>query len=245
MDLFVDAVALTKSFGTVNAVKDLSLSVPKGQVLGFLGANGAGKTTTMRMITGYLPPSEGEITVCGVNVLQHTVQAQQHIGYLPEGAPLYPDMTPHQLLHFIAGIRQLPRAFFATQYDKIVAHLNLETVLYQPMDTLSKGFKRRVGLAQALIHDPDVLILDEPTDGLDPLQKREVRTLIKTIAKEKAVIISTHILEEVDAICSRAVIIAHGTLQADGTPQELRQQYGKEHLDDIFCDIAMAKGQAS
>ncbi len=241
MDVFVKASALHKDFSGLKAVQDVSLEVAKGEVLGFLGPNGAGKTTTMRMITGYLPPSAGSVEVAGLDVWRSPVEAQRHIGYLPEGAPLYPEMTPHQLLRFIADIRKLPASFFKAQYDKVVAHLNLESVLYQPIETLSKGFKRRVGMAQALVHEPDVLVLDEPTDGLDPLQKREVRGLIKQMAKEKAIIISTHILEEVDAVCSRALIIADGKTVADGTPKELRSRYKKDSLDDIFCELAKGR----
>lgn len=229
---------LQKDFGTFRAVDDMSITVERGEVLGFLGPNGAGKSTTMRMITGYLQPTAGELLIDGVNMWKDPVTAQARIGYLPEGAPLYPDMTPRQLLRFVAKVRNLPREFFASQFDKVVAHLSLERVLDQAIDTLSKGFKRRVGLSQAILHDPDILILDEPTDGLDPLQKQEVRTLIKSMAKDKAIIISTHILEEVDAVCSRAIIIAGGTLKADGTPQALREQYKQDDLDVIFRKIA-------
>jgi ABC-2 type transport system ATP-binding protein len=212
---------LTKDFGTFKAVKGISFSVGKGEVLGFLGPNGAGKTTTMRMITGYLPPTSGTVEVSGINVLENPIAAQQKIGYLPEGGPLYYDMTPASFLTFIAQVRGLTEFQQNERIDYVVEKLHLADVFYKPIDNLSKGYKRRVALAQAIIHDPQVLILDEPTDGLDPNQKFEVRELISAMAKEKAIIISTHILEEVEAICTRAIIIADGTVVASGTPREL------------------------
>jgi ABC-2 type transport system ATP-binding protein len=238
MSALIEIDQLTKFFGKHKAVNSVSLQVQRGEVLGFLGPNGAGKSTTMRMITGFLSPSSGKVTIDGLSVDERIIEVRQRIGYLPEGAPLYPDMTAAQLLKFVARIRHMPRSFFNTQYDKVVAYLSLEDVLHQPIDTLSKGFKRRVGLAQAILHDPDILILDEPTDGLDPLQKQEVRRLIASMKDEKAIIISTHILEEVDAICTRAAIITHGTLRADGTPQQLRNQFKQDDLNAIFCAIA-------
>ncbi len=245
MSALIDAKTLRKEFGSFCAVDDISLTVERGEVLGFLGPNGAGKSTTMRMITGYLQPTDGVVRIDGVNMWKHPEQCQARIGYLPEGAPLYPDMTPHQLLHFIGSVRAMPRTFFASQFEKVVAHLNLAKVLNQPIDTLSKGFKRRVGLAQAILHDPDILILDEPTDGLDPLQKQEVRALILSMAKDKAIIISTHILEEVDAVCSRAMIIAGGKMKVDGAPKALRKHFKRESLDEIFCAIAAHDREAS
>jgi ABC-2 type transport system ATP-binding protein len=193
----------------------------RGEVLGFLGPNGAGKSTTMKMITGFLAPSSGTAIVCGADVTRQPLAVKRSIGYLPEGAPAYPDMTPAAFLDFIAQIRGFSGADAKKRVALAVERVALAEVLYQPIDTLSKGFKRRVGLAQALLHDPEVLILDEPTDGLDPNQKHEVRKLIAALAPGKAIIISTHILEEVDAVCSRAMIIAHGKLLADGTPGEL------------------------
>jgi ABC-2 type transport system ATP-binding protein len=234
----IECEGLSKKFGSVYAVRDLSLSVAKGEVLGFLGPNGAGKTTTMRMIMGYLTPDAGSVRIDGVDVAQHPVEAQRRMGYVPEGVPLYPEMTPHQLLRFVAKMRGLSRARTHERLEQVIAWLQLEAVLGQPIDTLSKGYKRRVGMAQAILHDPDILILDEPTDGLDPLQKREVRSLIRNMAQHKAMIISTHILEEVDAVCTRAVIVSHGMLVADGTPAHLRTTYKNDSLDEVFCTLA-------
>jgi ABC-2 type transport system ATP-binding protein len=242
MTALIEAHALTKTFGDKHAVKGVSLHVNRGEVLGFLGPNGAGKSTTMRMLTGFLEPTSGTAHVGGINVWQQSEKAKALVGYLPEGAPLYPDMTPHQLLRFVGEVRHMPRAKLNERYALVVASLGLSDVLSQAIDTLSKGFKRRVGLAQAILHDPDILILDEPTDGLDPLQKREVRGLIHSMAKDKAIIISTHILEEVDAVCTRAVMITQGSIVSDGTPAALRKQYGKESLEEIFCDVASAGG---
>ncbi|HEX7968732.1 MAG TPA: ABC transporter ATP-binding protein [Stellaceae bacterium] len=196
---------------------NVSFAVERGEVLGFLGPNGAGKSTTMKMITGFLTPTSGTAVVCGHDVLEEPVAVKRCIGYLPEGAPAYPDMTPASFLDFVAQIRGFSGAEAERRIELAVARTELGGVLEQPIDTLSKGFKRRVGLAQALLHDPDVLILDEPTDGLDPNQKHEVRRLISTMP-EKAIVISTHILEEVDAVCTRAIVIAEGRVLADGTP---------------------------
>lgn len=221
MDEMIAVESLTRRFGTRVAVDHLSFRVKLGEVLGFLGPNGAGKSTTMKMITGFLAPSGGQISVCGFDVEQQPIQAKQRIGYLPEGAPAYPDMTPLTFLEFIADVRGLKGAAKQDRIAKVMAQVQIEGVAHQAIDTLSKGFKRRVGIAQAILHDPRVLILDEPTDGLDPNQKHEVRGLIKAMAKDKAIVISTHILEEVDAVCSRALIIAGGRVIADGTPAEL------------------------
>jgi ABC-2 type transport system ATP-binding protein len=215
---------LTKRFGPILAVDNVSFSVGRGEVLGFLGPNGAGKSTTMKMITGFLAPTSGTAVVCGHDVIQEPVAVKQKIGYLPEGAPAYPDMTPAGFLRFIAGIRGLSGKDAERRTALAVESTQLADVMHQPIDTLSKGFKRRVGLAQAILHDPEVLILDEPTDGLDPNQKHEVRGLIQAMAKNKAIVISTHLLEEVEAICTRAIIIARGKVVADGTPESLAQR---------------------
>ncbi|MCK5524261.1 MAG: ATP-binding cassette domain-containing protein [Thiomargarita sp.] len=217
----VEIKNLHKQFGLLTAVDNISFQVKKGEVLGFLGPNGAGKSTTMKMITGFLTPTAGNVTVYGHDIVQKPLEVKQRIGYLPEGAPAYPDMTPASFLEFIAQIRGLRGEDKRSKIKETIKQVNLESVLYQSIDTLSKGFKRRVGLAQAILHDPEVLILDEPTDGLDPNQKHEVRTLIKQKAQEKVIILSTHILEEVHAVCSRAIIIADGKILADGTPAEL------------------------
>jgi len=212
---------LTRRFGVLTAVDDISFSVAPGEVLGFLGPNGAGKSTTMKMITGFLAPTSGTARVCGHDVETGGLAARRSIGYLPEGAPGYAEMTVRGFLEFVADIRGLTDGTRRARLDDVVARLGLEGVLHQVIETLSKGFRRRVGLAQAILHDPPVLILDEPTDGLDPNQKHEVRRLIRDVSKNKIIVISTHILEEVDAVCTRAIIIAGGRLLADDTPQGL------------------------
>ena len=212
---------LSKSFGAFSAVDGIDLAVPKGEVLGFLGPNGAGKSTTMKMIAGFLEPTSGRATVAGFDVSKSPVEVKCRLGYMPEGAPSYGDMTPGSFLNFVAQIRGFNGAEKKRRIDETVEKVRLSEVFHQQIETLSKGFKRRVGLAQAMIHDPEILVLDEPTDGLDPNQKHHVRGLIEEMAKDKAIIISTHILEEVEAVCSRAVIIANGKLLADGTPAAL------------------------
>jgi ABC-2 type transport system ATP-binding protein len=221
MDNLIEVSDLRKQFGHLVAVDGVSLTVKRGEVLGFLGPNGAGKSTTMKMITGFLAPTSGVIKVAGQALDSAPLAAKQRIGYLPEGAPAYGEMTPAGFLDFIGDIRGLSGAQKAARIREVVAKIHLEGVMQQSIETLSKGFKRRVGLAQAILHDPEILIMDEPTDGLDPNQKHEVRTLIKEMAPTKAIIISTHILEEVDAVCTRAVIIAKGKLLFGGTPAEL------------------------
>jgi ABC-2 type transport system ATP-binding protein len=213
---------LTRRFGSITAVSDVSFSVAPGEVLGFLGPNGAGKTTTMRMITGYLDPSEGEAVVKGIKVADDPVAAKAKMGYLPENAPVYRDMDVLSFLRFIASVRGLRGAVARQAVDRAIAVSHLESVVRQSIDTLSKGYVRRTSFAQAILHDPPVLILDEPTDGLDPNQKHEVRAMIHEMGRDKAIIISTHILEEVEACCSRALIIARGRIVANGTPAELK-----------------------
>jgi ABC-2 type transport system ATP-binding protein len=228
---------LSKSFGPFRAVDGISFSVQKGEVLGFLGPNGAGKSTTMKMITGFLDPTSGTARVCGHDVRQEPVEVKRKIGYLPEGAPLYAEMTPASFLGFIARARGIPLGKRKARIREVVAQVHLEGVMHQRIETLSKGFKRRVGLAQAILHDPEVLILDEPTDGLDPNQKHEVRELIRAMASDKVIVLSTHILEEVDAVCTRAIIISNGTLRFEGTPSELRARSPEGRLDDAFREI--------
>jgi len=220
----VEVADLVKHFGPFAAVSGISFDVARGEVLGFLGPNGAGKSTTMKMVTGFLEPTRGTARVCGADIRADRLAAQRKIGYLPEGAPAYGEMTVLEFLGFIAEIRRLSGAARRSAIDKAVAATELEGVAHQPIDTLSKGFRRRVGLAQSILHDPPVLIMDEPTDGLDPNQKHQVRKLIAEMAAEKAIVISTHILEEVDAICSRAIIIDRGKVVADGTPAALMQR---------------------
>jgi len=217
----IDVRSLRKRFGAVQAVDDLSFSVNRGEVLGFLGPNGAGKSTTMRIIAGFIAPTSGTAQVCGEDIRINPVAAKRHIGYLPEGAPLYGDMTPEGFLNFICSVRQMSRDERKKAVALAIDRLQLAEVLHRKLETLSKGFRRRVGLAQAILHDPDVLILDEPTDGLDPNQKHLVRELIRSMGDSKAIIVSTHILEEVDAVCDRALIIDQGRVVTDGTPQQL------------------------
>jgi ABC-2 type transport system ATP-binding protein len=224
MAVLVEAIALKKSFGPVVAVDHISLTVGKGEVLGFLGPNGAGKSTTMKMITGFLEADEGRSRICGLDVEESPKQAKAKLGYLPEGAPLYAEMTPRCFLTFIAEVRGFSGAKIGARVTSAVERTGLGSVLDQRIETLSKGFKRRVGLAQAILHDPPVLIMDEPTDGLDPNQKHHVRELIRDMAAEKAIIVSTHILEEVEAVCTRAVIINKGRIVADGTAEELMRR---------------------
>jgi len=213
---------LTKAFGPKTAVDRVSFQVERGEVLGFLGPNGAGKSTTMRMITGYIPPTAGRAAVCGFDVAEDPIEAKRRIGYLPESAPSYPDMTVASFLGFAAEMRGLRGGDKKKAVHRVVDTCFLDSVLHQTIDTLSKGFRHRTCLAQALIHDPEVLIMDEPTDGLDPNQKHEVRTLIRRMGEQKAIIFSTHILEEVEAACTRAIIIDRGVIVANGTPEELK-----------------------
>lgn len=229
---------LTKKFDQFAAVDDLSFNVEEGEVLGFLGPNGAGKSTTMKVITGFLSPSAGSVTVDGFDITRNAIEAKALIGYLPEGAPSYGDMTTLEFLNFIAEIRGYRGGEIASRVQHVVNEVELQSVAQQSIETLSKGFKRRVGLAQAIMHDPKVLILDEPTDGLDPNQKHHVRELIKNLAKEKIVIISTHILEEVTAVCTRAIIIDEGQIVADGTPAELEAQSQYHHAVSVRLNEA-------
>jgi ABC-2 type transport system ATP-binding protein len=215
---------LAKSFGTKHAVDGVSFGVERGEVLGFLGPNGAGKSTTMRMITGFIPPTEGTVTIGGFDIIENPIAAKKLIGYLPENAPAYTDMTVTGFLHFAAEIRGLRGEAKTRAVNKVVEMCFLQNVLHQSVETLSKGYRHRTCFAQSIIHDPDVLVLDEPTDGLDPNQKHEVRGLIRRMGEKKAIIFSTHILEEVDAVCSRAIIIDRGKIVANGTPAELRQK---------------------
>lgn len=235
----IEIKSLEKRFGSIHAVRGITFSVCKGEVLGFLGPNGAGKSTTMKMVTGFLEPTNGSITVCGNDIHEYPIKVKKKIGYLPEGAPLYSEMTVLSFLNFIADVRGLTTPYRDKRIEEVIRKINLESVRHQTLDTLSKGFKRRVGLAQAILHDPEILIMDEPTDGLDPNQKHEVRTLIKEMSSEKAIIISTHILEEVDAVCTRAIIIAAGQLLFDGTPAELLSKSETGKLDDVFRQITM------
>jgi ABC-2 type transport system ATP-binding protein len=217
----IETHQLSKRYGDLVAVDGITFLVEPGQVLGFLVPKGAGKSTTMKMIAGFLTPTSGSAKVCGYDVATDPIAVKRVLGYMPEGAPSYGEMTPISFLKFVADLRGLSGVFRKERLDDAIARLHLEGVLEQPIETLSKGFKRRVGLAGAILHDPKVLILDEPTDGLDPNQKQEVRTLINSMARDKTIIISTHLLEEVHAVCTRAIIIAGGRVLADATPSEL------------------------
>ncbi len=245
MDALIEIAGLCKRFGSFTAVDQVSFSVARGEVLGFLGPNGAGKSTTMRMLAGFMTPSAGTARICGHDVQTDAVAARRSLGFLPEGAPTYPEMVVEGFLRFVARIR----GYAGRTLDERVAHAialtSLGGVRLQPIETLSKGFKRRVGLAQALLHDPPVLVLDEPTDGLDPNQKHEVRTLIRRMAPDKAIVISTHILEEVDAVCTRAIIIAHGRVVADATPAELARRHPSGRLEDVFRAITAETAAAA
>jgi ABC-2 type transport system ATP-binding protein len=242
----IETHALCKRYGRFTAVDAISFRVEPGQVLGFLGPNGAGKSTTMKMIAGFLAPTSGRATVCGYDIEAQATAAKRVLGYLPEGAPSYGEMTVRQFLAFVGDVRGLAGARRAGRLDEVIGRLQLAPVMEQAIDTLSKGFKRRVGLAQAILHDPQVLILDEPTDGLDPNQKHEVRALIKSMAKDRTIVISTHILEEVHAVCTRAVIIAQGRLLADATPAELeaRSRYHRAISLTASNPVAVKEGLA-
>jgi ABC-2 type transport system ATP-binding protein len=230
---------LVKTFGPKRAVDGISFNVERGEVLGFLGPNGAGKSTTMRMVTGFMPPTSGRVTIGGHDVAESPLEAKRLIGYLPENAASYPDMTVKGFLDFTAELRGLDRTKRKQALNRVVELCFLESVLRQSIDTLSKGYKHRTCLAQALIHDPEVLIMDEPTDGLDPNQKHEVRNLIRELGKTKAIVFSTHILEEVDAACTRAIIIDRGRIVANGTPDELR------NMSDLAGAVTLSAHGAS
>ena len=230
---------LKKSFGSFEAVKGISFSVAKGEVLGFLGPNGAGKSTTMRMITGFIPPTSGTAVICGHDILKDPIGAKSALGYLPEAALSYRAMTVEDFLTFIAKARGFSGAAVKERVAAVIEKARLANVAKQTIDTLSKGYRQRTCFAQAILHDPQVLIMDEPTDGLDPNQKFVVREMIKEMAKEKAIIISTHILEEVDAVCTRAIIIAQGEIKADGTPEKLRALDPSGKLDVVFRNLTM------
>ena len=234
MAALIELDGLTKRFGAFTAVDNLSFSVMRGEVLGFLGPNGAGKSTTMRMLAGFMTPTSGTARIGGHDVRTDSLAARASMGFLPEGAPTYPEMTVEGFLRFVGRIRGYHGGALVARIDRAIGLTTLDGVRLQPIETLSKGFKRRVGLAQALLHDPDVLVLDEPTDGLDPNQKHEVRSLIRQMAKDKAIVISTHILEEVDTICTRAIVIAHGRIVADDTPAGLQARNASGRLDDVF-----------
>ncbi|MDX2156433.1 MAG: ABC transporter ATP-binding protein [Hyphomicrobiaceae bacterium] len=245
MDVLVEADRLRKTFGPIVAVDEISLKVARGEVLGFLGPNGAGKSTTMKMLTGFLEPDSGTARICGLSMADRSKQAKAKIGYLPEGAPAYGDMTAGAFLRFIAEVRGYNAAARDSRILAAVMRTGLENVVDQRIETLSKGFKRRVGLAQAILHDPPVLIMDEPTDGLDPNQKHHVRSLIADMAKDKAIIVSTHILEEVEAVCTRALVIDRGRVVADGTAEQLQRRMPYHNAVALKVDTSRADAIAA
>ena len=232
---------LQKRFGKLEAVKGISFTVSKGEVLGVLGPNGAGKSTTMRMITGFLPPTAGTASICGHDIVKEPVEAKKCLGYLPEAAPSYRAMTVEDYLKFIAEIRGYRGADAREHVEAAIEKARLQPVVHKTIETLSKGYRQRACFAQAILHDPPVLIMDEPTDGLDPNQKFTVREMIRDMAAEKAIVISTHILEEVDAVCTRAIVIADGEIRADGTPAELKAMDPSGRLDVVFRNLTMKK----
>jgi ABC-2 type transport system ATP-binding protein len=236
----IEVKEIRRSFGPVVAVDGISFNVGKGEVLGLLGPNGAGKSTAMRILACFLRPDSGTATVCGYDILQSPIQVRQSLGYLGENVPAYNEMTVGSFLNFICDVRAIKGNDRKRALDRIVPMCSIDSVYHQTIETLSKGYKRRVGLAQAMIHDPQVLILDEPTDGLDPNQKHEVRQLINRMSKDKCIIVSTHILEEVEAVCSRTIIIARGRILVDSTPRELKEKY-KCSLDEVFRKITKTK----
>jgi ABC-2 type transport system ATP-binding protein len=240
----IEVKELRRSFGPIVAVEGMSFQAAKGDVLGLLGPNGAGKSTVMRLLACYLRPDSGTASVCGYDILRNPIQVRQSLGYLGENVPAYNEMTVGSFLGFICDVRQIKGRGRKRALDRIVPMCSIESVYHQTIETLSKGYKRRVGLAQALINDPEVLILDEPTDGLDPNQKYEVRQLITRMAKDKCIVVSTHILEEVEAICSRTIIIARGRILADSTPDALKEKY-KCTLDEVFRRITKGREQGS
>ena len=238
----LEVKSVSKNFGDLEAVKDVSFKADEGEVLGFLGPNGAGKSTTMKIITGFLDATLGDAYICGKSVADAPLDARRQLGYMPENAPLYEDMFVSEFLEFVAKMREVDGAKIAQRVEHVMEMCALEDVKLQKLETLSKGYKRRVSLAQALIHDPKVLILDEPTDGLDPNQKHDVRELIRKLSKGKCILISTHILEEVEEVCDRCIIIGKGEKLFEGTPQELKSKSDKGRIQDVFRVITTGKG---
>ncbi len=232
-ETMIDAQGLSKHFGPVVAVDDLSFTIRAGEVVAFLGPNGAGKSTTMRMLTGYLSPSAGTVRIAGLDLRTSRIEAVAKIGYLPENGPLYPEMTPRTLLQFFADARGMPTSSLAERFEYVSRECALESVMDQTISTLSKGYRQRVGMAQALLHDPDILIMDEPTTGLDPNQIRQVRENIRRLGETRTILLSTHLLQEVEAMANRVLVISSGRLVFDGTPEELRAK-GKGNLDEAF-----------
>jgi ABC-2 type transport system ATP-binding protein len=235
----IEAAGLSKYYGMFTAVRDVSFRIQAGEVVAFLGPNGAGKSTTMKLLTGYLAPSEGTASIAGCNMQANRLRGSARLGYLPENGPLYPDMTPHSLLAFFAEARGMSAAQRKDRILAVVETCDLSSVLHKPISKLSKGYRQRVGMAQALLHEPDVLILDEPTVGLDPNQIREVRTTIKRLGEEKTILLSTHILQEVEALAARVIMINEGRMVFDGPVGRLRSQ--GETLEDVFRKLTQTE----
>lgn len=234
----IEVTNLVKNYGSLQAVKNVSFKVEKGEILGFLGPNGAGKSTTMKMITGFLAPTSGTATVDGFDTVENPLQVKSRIGYLPESSAAYPEMTVIEFLRYVAEARGFAgKRSIASRVASAIVKCHLQSAQSQTIETLSKGYRQRVGLAQAILHDPPVLILDEPTDGLDPNQKHEVRKLIKDMAQEKAIILSTHILEEVEAICTRVIIIDQGMVVVDESPEAFKARKPGAKIDEIFREL--------
>jgi ABC-2 type transport system ATP-binding protein len=232
MPLMIEAQGLCKQFGSFLAVRDVTFSIPRGQVVAFLGPNGAGKTTTMRLLTGFIAPTKGTARIAGLDVQHDRLAAAEHLGYLPENGPLYPDMTPHELLRFFGTARGMSTNALRTRTDAVLTQCSLTSVAYKPVGKLSKGYRQRVSMAMALLHDPEVLIMDEPTSGLDPNQIRGVRALIRELGKSKTILVSTHILQEVEPVANRVLFIHDGKIVFDGEPAELRRE--GQSLEDQF-----------
>ncbi len=230
--VMIEAQGLTKQYGSFLAVRDVTFSIPQGQVVAFLGPNGAGKTTTMRLLTGFVAPTKGSAKIAGIDVQTNRIEASEHLGYLPENGPLYLDMTPDALLRFFGEARGLSGGLLRNRVDHVIEQCSLSSVAHKPIGKLSKGYKQRVSMAQALLHDPQVLIMDEPTSGLDPNQIRGVRSLIKELGKSKTILVSTHILQEVSPIADRVLFIHDGKLVFDGTPHQMQAE-GRS-LEDQF-----------
>ncbi|MFI5458191.1 MAG: ABC transporter ATP-binding protein [Isosphaerales bacterium] len=233
--VMIEADRLCKHFGSFLAVRDVSFSIPKGEVVAFLGPNGAGKTTTMRLLTGFVAPTHGSARIAGIDVQTDRIRAAEHLGYLPENGPLYPDMTPLSLLRFFGQARGMSAARLRSRMDSVVSQCALESVAHKPIGKLSKGYRQRVSMAQALLHDPEVLIMDEPTGGLDPNQIRVVRQLIRDLGQSKTVMVSTHILQEVEPVADRVLFIHDGTIVFDGKPAQLASQSGT--LEQAFYNL--------
>lgn len=238
----IEAIGLSKYYGNFAASRDVTFSINKGEVAAFLGPNGAGKSTTMKLLTGYLAPSAGTAKIAGFNMGTERLLGAERLGYLPENGPLYPDMSPRSLLTFFGNARGMTGVELQRRMDEVIQRCHLEAVIGKPIGKLSKGYRQRVGMAQALLHNPDVLILDEPTAGLDPTQIRETRKLIRELGQQHTMLLSTHILSEVEAACDSVIIIYQGQVVADGPLAAVRERHGNQNLEDIFIRLTGQEG---